>query len=293
MHIVEAKTVLTPQNGLNIYKGGPQRCIFSPLRAAGSHVDNFDDVEVRKNADGMLESVLRKKRNKGVIIMGTLADPYVPEEEELELTRKCLFVIKRYDFGVSITTKSSLIRRDLDILEEINEKTKAVVTIPFPTTDSALSMKIDPDMAPVSERIKLIEELSSRNIPVIVQIMPILPYINDTEESVTSVLNIAAGFGAFGIEYGEMRFTLSPGSREYFYKCLEERFPEHLDEYVDKFKEVMKIRTEEIASQNIKDLMPLVAEFCFRRDMLYSQEEVRNFRRGYENKQAGEQLSFF
>ncbi len=293
MHFTEAKTILTPQNGLNIYRGGSNiRCIYSPLRNTSSHVDDFEDVEVKENADSLLAVALKKKRNKTMIIMGTLADPYVPEEEKLELTRKCLFEIKRYDFGVSIRTKSNLILRDIDIIAEINEKTKAVVTIPFPTTDSRLSRLIDPDMAAVSERTRLIEELSLRKIPVVVAIEPVVPHINDTEEGVLSILNIAAGFGAFAVEYGDLKFTLSPGSREYFYQCIEERFPEVKPKYKDGYNKSMNVKTEEIASSNRKYLIQEIEEFCEKRNLIFDQEMIRNYKRKYENKQSGEQLYF-
>ncbi len=293
MHFTEAKTILTPQNGLNIYRGGPNiRCIFSPLRNTSSHVDDFEDVEVKENADSLLAVALRKKRNKTMIIMGTLADPYVPEEEKLELTRKCLFEIKRYDFGVSIRTKSSLILRDIDIISEINEKTKSVITIPFPTTDSAISGRIDPDMSPISERIKLLEEFSLRKVPVIVAIDPVVPYINDSEEGIRSILNIAAGFGAFAIEYGDLKFTLSPGSREYFYDVIDERFPEVRDRFFDKYKESMNIKTEEIVSNNRKYIIQEINEFCEKRDIIADQSMIVDYRRKYENKQSGEQLFF-
>ena len=293
MHFTEAKTILTPQNGLNIYRGGPNiRCIYSPLRNTSSHVDDFEDVEVKENADSLLATALKKKRNKTMIIMGTLADPYVPEEMKLELTRKCLFEIKRYDFGVSIRTKSASIKRDIDIISEINEKTKAVVTIPFPTTDNRISGLIDPDMSAVSERTLLIEELSRRKIPVIVALDPIIPHINDTEESVLSVLSIAAGFGAFAIEYGDLKFTLSPGSREYFYKCIDERFPEVKPKYKDGFNKAMNVKTEEIASSNRKYLIQEIEEFCEKRSLISDQDMIRDYKRKYENKQSGEQLFF-
>ena len=289
MHYTDAKTILTPQNGLNVYRGGPNNCIYSPLRNVSSHVTDFDDVEVKRNADALLAGVLRKKRNKSMIHMGTLADPYVDEERDTELTRKCLFEIKRYDFGVSIKTKKSLVLRDIDILCEINKNTKCVITIPFPTTDSELASLMDPDASAVSERRKVLEAFSLKKIPVIVAIEPIVPLVNDTVEGLISTLSIAAGFGAFAIEYGDMKLTLGNGSKEYFYKCIRERFPS----VAPKYKENKSVKTEELVSPNAKELLKVADDFCMKRDLMHEPEDIALFRRSYENKQRGEQLSIF
>ena len=105
MYTIEAKTILTPQNGLNVYRGVTDHCLVSPVRAKTSRVEKPEDVEVTENAGSLLAYSLRRKRSRGMIFAGGLSDPYNPLEEKFELMRDCLRVLDRYDFGISITTR--------------------------------------------------------------------------------------------------------------------------------------------------------------------------------------------
>lgn len=108
---------------------------------------------------------------------------YIPIENQLKHTRKCLELIERYGFGVSIQTKSDRILRDLDLLKKINEKTKAVVQITLTTYDEDLCKIIEPNVCTSKRRFEVLKIMRDNNIPTVVWLDPILPFINDTEEN--------------------------------------------------------------------------------------------------------------
>lgn len=125
MHEVIAKSILSPQNGMNLYRGCLHGCIYCDARSTCYQMDHaFEDIAVKVNAPKLLEDALRRKRKRCMIGTGAMSDPYLPIEKELKLTRKCLELIDEYGFGLAIQTKSDLILRDLDLLKSINKKTK-------------------------------------------------------------------------------------------------------------------------------------------------------------------------
>ena len=99
---------------------------------------SFEDIEVKRDAAQILESQLRRKRKRCMISTGAMCDPYIPLEEELQITRQCLEIIKRYGFGLAIQTKSNCILQDLDLLKAINSNNKCVVEMTLTTYDDSL-----------------------------------------------------------------------------------------------------------------------------------------------------------
>lgn len=139
MHEVKAKGILSPRNGMNIYRGCTHGCIYCDARSTCYRMSHeFEDVEVKINAPELLEQALRRKREKCMIGTGAMSDPYQHLEKNLRLTRRCLELIDEYGFGLAIQTKSDMILRDLDLLERINRKTKCVVQMTMTTYDEEI-----------------------------------------------------------------------------------------------------------------------------------------------------------
>ena len=114
MHEVNVKGILSAKNGMNIYRGCLHGCIYCDSRSLCYQMKHkFEDIEVKANAVELLENALRRKRNKCMIGTGAMSDPYMPIEEKLGNMRKCLEVIERYGFGVTMITKSTKVLRDL------------------------------------------------------------------------------------------------------------------------------------------------------------------------------------
>ena len=128
MHYKQYKAILSPQNGMNIYRGCSHGCIYCDSRSKCYQMEHdFEEIEVKTNAPEMLEAALKYKRKKCMIGTGAMTDSYIPLENELQYTRRCLEIIDKYGLGIAIQTKSNRILRDIDLLKSINAKTKCVV----------------------------------------------------------------------------------------------------------------------------------------------------------------------
>ena len=124
-HEVMAKGILSANNGMNLYRGCTHGCIYCDSRSTCYQMNHdFEDIAVKANGLELLEDALRRKRSKGMIGTGSMSDPYMPLEEELKYTRRALELIRRYGFGATLITKSDLVLRDLDLLQEINSRTR-------------------------------------------------------------------------------------------------------------------------------------------------------------------------
>lgn len=226
MHFVQAKGILSKNNGMNIYRGCSHGCIYCDSRSkCYGFTHAFEDIEVKENAPELLEKALRSKRQKCMIGTGAMCDSYLHIEETLGLTRKCLELIDRYEYGVAIQTKSNRILRDLDLLQSINEKAKAVVQMTLTTYDEELCKKIEPNVSTTRQRFEVLMECKKRGIPTLVWMTPILPFINDTAENIRGLLEYCLQAEVKGIMFWGMGVTLRDGDREYFYHALDQKFP--------------------------------------------------------------------
>jgi DNA repair photolyase len=194
----------------------------------------FEDIEVKENSLELLKKELIK-RPPAMIGTGAMTDPYVPLEKNLEYVRKSLELIYRYGFGFTCITKSDLVLRDLDLLKKINEKTKAVIQVTITTADDDLCRILEPNVCPTSRRVEVLETLRDEGIPTIVWLCPILPYINDNEENINSILDYCIDANVRGIWCHGMGLTLREGNREYFYQKLDEHFPGLKEKYIENY----------------------------------------------------------
>jgi DNA repair photolyase len=226
MHFRQAKGILSAQNGMNIYRGCTHGCIYCDSRSKCYQIlHDFEDVEVKSNAPELLEAALRGKRAKCMIGTGSMCDPYMHCEEQLRLTRRGLEVIDRYGFGLAIQTKSNRILRDLDLLKKINGNSKCVVQMTLTTHDESLCRILEPNVCTTLERVEALKILRDNNIPTVVWLSPLLPFINDTEENLRGILNHCIDAKVYGILCFGIGVTLREGDREYFYAQLDRHCP--------------------------------------------------------------------
>lgn len=289
MHFVQAKSLLSPKCGMNIYRGCTHGCIYCDSRSECYQMKHdFEDIEVKENAPILLEQELRRKRYACMIGTGAMCDPYMQCEEKLGLTRKCLEIINKYGFGVSVQTKSGLILRDKELLAEINRKGKAVVNITLTTFDDKLCRIIEPKVCPTSERFEVLREFQRLEIPTVVWLTPILPFINDTEENIAEIVKGCGQCGVKGIiTFGSFGLTLRKGDREYFYEHLDKDFPGIKEKYVNRYG-----LDYELPSPNNKKLMGVFSELCKKYGIMTDTGEIFRYLHSFEER-TGEQLSFF
>ena len=288
MHFVNAKGILSAHNGMNIYRGCTHGCIYCDSRSTCYQMKHdFEDIEVKQNAPELLEDALRRKRSKCMIGTGAMCDPYMHCEEKLGLTRRCLEIIDKYQFGVALQTKSDLVLRDLDILKRINKHSKAVVQMTLTTYDENLCKIVEPNVCTTKRRYEVLKMLQQEGIPTIVWFTPILPYINDTVENVRGILNYCFDAGVKGIlTFGDGGMTLRDGDREYYYSALDRHFPGLKNIYIKKFG-----LNYEIPSDKGTYLMSIVRNECKSHGVMFNQNEIFTYMHEYPKK--FEQLSLF
>jgi DNA repair photolyase len=289
MHYKEAKGILSPTNGMNIYRGCTHGCIYCDSRSRCYQMDHdFEDVEVKINAPELLEDTLRRRRRKCMIGTGGMSDPYIPLESELELTRKCLEIIDKYGFGLAIQTKSARILRDLDLLKSINEKSKCVVQITLTTYDESLCRILEPHVSTTYERFETLKILRDNSIPTVVWLCPILPFINDTEKNLRGILGYCADAGVRAILCWGMGVTLREGDREYFYMKIDEHFPGLRKKYHEKYG-----FSYEIGSDNSEYLMRIFHDFCDSNGIMTGNDRIFEYMHEFPEEPDMDQRSFF
>jgi DNA repair photolyase len=247
---------------------------------------DFEDIEVKANAAAVLEAQLLRKRGPCMIGTGAMCDPYIPLEEELRLTRQCLEIIGRHGFGLAVQTKSVRILRDLDLLKNIHEKSKCVVQMTLTTFDENLCRIVEPRVSATAQRLAALETFRDAGIPTVVWLCPILPFLNDTEENLRGILDGCVRAKVKGILCFSMGVTLREGSREYFYRNLDERFPGMKERYLCAFGNAY-----ECLSPGHARLREIFRDVCRRHGMMYRPDEVFAYLRRFEQKER--QLSLF
>lgn len=287
MHYADYKTILSPQNGMNLYRGCTHGCIYCDSRSKCYQFEHdFEDIEVKRDAVNLLEQQLHRKRQPCMIGTGSMCDPYIPLETELQITRQSIEVIERYGFGLAILTKSTRLLRDLDLLKRINERTKCVVQTTLTTYDEALCKKIEPNVSSTRERFEMLMTLKDAGIPTVVWLCPILPFINDTEENLLGLLDYCARAGVKGILNFGFGVTLREGDREYFYAALDRDFPGVKQHYIRTFGNAYICN-----SPNNARLLEIFRRACKQHGILYQPEEVFQYLWTFESKQK--QISLF
>ena len=290
MHFADAKGILTANGGrcgMNIYRGCTHGCIYCDSRSKCYQFTHpFEDIEVKQNAPELLEKALRSKRKKCMIGTGSMSDPYMHCEKDLNLTRKCLEIIRDNEFGLAIQTKSDLILRDIDLLDEINRTAKCVVQITLTTYDDDLCRILEPNVCNTKRRIEVLEKMQERGIPTIVWMTPILPFINDTEENITSILNECVRTGVKGVIDFGMGLTLREGDREYYYAALDKHFPGMKERYISRYG-----NSYELQSPNAKVLTKCFRSICKDNGIMSSPDDCFAFMQELPEKYP--QMSIF
>lgn len=286
MHYVKVMGILSPSNGMNLYRGCSHGCIYCDSRSKCYQMNHdFEDIEVKENALELLEAALRRKRKRCMIGTGAMTDPYLPLEKKLGYTRKALLLIEKYGFGVALQTKSDLVLRDLDILRQINEKTKAVVQMTLTTADEKLCRIIEPNVSTANERFEALKALRDAGIPTVVWLCPVLPFINDTEENIRTILGMCVEAGVRGVLCFGMGLTLREGNREYFYRQLDIHFPRLKERYIREYG-----NNYMVDSPRSTELMRLFHRICEENGILHSNDQIFEYLRKFEEKNAAEQL---
>ena len=287
MHFIEAKHILSSHNGMNIYRGCSHGCIYCDTRSdCYGFKHDFEDIEVKINAPELLEQALKSKRCKCMIGTGSMSDPYLHIEKDLKLTRKCLEVIEKYGFGVTILTKSDLILRDLDLLVKINQKARCVVQMTLTTYDENLCKLIEPNVATTKRRFEVLKILQKHGIPCVVWLCPILPHINDNLDNLKGIMQYCIDADVKAIVNFGFGVTMRDGNREYYYHHLDKTFKGLKRLYHKQYQ-----NSYNLLSPNHPVLLHYFKETCYRHQIICDVEACFQYLNYFP--QEYEQLSLF
>lgn len=267
---------------MNLYRGCCHGCIYCDSRSDCYRVEDFDTVRVKENALAVLRDDLRRKLRPGIVGMGAMSDPYNLFERELELTRNALSLLDAYGFGVTLATKSDLVVRDIDLLRFIQSRAPVLCKLTLTTADDALAAKLEPRAPSPTRRLEAVRALSRVGIPVCILLMPVLPFVEDTEENVLAVTEAAAEAGARYI-YPAFGMTQRQGQRSWYLDRLEAAFPgrglreKHEKRYGDRYV---------CTSPRARRLWEVFSRRCGELGLLYEMRHITaNYQRGYEDRQ--------
>ncbi len=246
---------------INPYRGCEFGCKYCYARYTHEFMEMWDGKDFERkiyakvNAPELLRAELREARDKGFpIALGTATDPYQPAEKQFDITRRMLQVFADFEgLEFSITTKGVLILRDLDLLQVISRKHRFSVHVTVTTTDEHLARLLEPRAAPPAKRLEAVKALAAAGIHVGVNAMPILPGLNDSNESLEGLARSARDAGAKFL-YGNVLF-LMPSAMKQFMPFLEEEFP-HL---VRRYRRLYA-RSAYLNGEYKEQMMKLVAE---------------------------------
>lgn len=289
MHFVNAKSILSAKNGMNLYRGCSHGCIYCDSRSKCYHIEHdFEDIEIKANAIELLENALKRKRTKCMLGTGSMTDPYIPLESEIGNVRKALALANQYGFGFTLITKSDRVLRDLDLLKSINDKTKCVVQMTLTTYDENLCKKIEPNVSTTKERVEVLKKLNEAGIPTVVWLCPILPFINDTEQNIRGILEYCIEANVYGVICFGMGLTLRDGSREYFYNQLDRLFPHLKEKYICTYGMQYQLN-----SPRSTTLMKLFHNICEDNNILHDNSKIFEYLNTFEEKNSPVQLNLF
>lgn len=222
---------------LNPYRGCEFGCKYCYARYSHEFMEMWDGLDFERkifakvNAPELLRQELRRARDKGLpIALGTATDPYQPAEKQFGITRSLLEVFAEFEgLDFSITTKGTLILRDLELLRTIAARHHFSVHITVTTLDERLARLLEPKAPPPTKRLEAISVLARAGIHVGVNVMPILPGLTDSEHSLDRLASNAAQAGARFMPASIL--FLMPSAMKQFMPFLEREFPKLVKRY--------------------------------------------------------------
>lgn len=258
MHQKQVKSVLNKQKqrdswflteySVNAYEGCSCNCLYCYIRGS-KYGENMDDgLAVKSNVLEVLERQLRAKAKKGqygFVVVGSATDAYLHHEEKWQLTEGMLKLCLKYRFPVFISTKSTLILRDMDLLKQIDEAAilpddlqrtlgrGVILSTSISSMNDQITNMLEPGAATPVERLKILRQLKQHGFLCGVNAIPILPWISDTEEELEKIISSARDHGADYILVGGLTLfgKNATDSKTLYYEFLKRYDPSLIPEY--------------------------------------------------------------
>lgn len=236
---------------LNLYSGCSFNCLYCYIRGSKYGTNMAEALSIKDNAIDILQkqlSLRAKQKAYGFIVLSSATDPYLQFEKEEQLTRRALEVILQYRFPVHIITKSDLVTRDFDLLQEINEKAilpddlsgklpGTIISFSFSTTDDTIAKVFEPGATPPSKRLQTLATTTNAGFLCGVSMMPLLPYITDNGDQLAEMYTAFKAAKAHYVLPATLTlFGNTPGdSKQMMLRAVEKHYPHLLDKYLSFF----------------------------------------------------------
>lgn len=238
---------------VNPYEGCNCNCQYCYTRGSRYGENMEEKLAVKINALEVLEKQLRnraKKKEYGIVALGSATDAYIQHEADYKLTRGMLELLLEYRFPVFISTKSTLITRDIELLKAIDKaailpadlegrlQRGVILSVSVSTIDETIAGMLEPGAAAPLKRLAILQQLKDEGFLVGVNAIPVLPYISDTEEELEKIIAASRSHGAGYILFGSLTLfgNESADSKTLFYKFLERYDPALVKKYEQLYK---------------------------------------------------------
>ena len=233
---------------INPYEGCGFNCTYCYVHGSKYGENLAEKIVIKKNAAAILDKQLSnraKKNDYGFIAVGSSTDAYMQIEEEVGLTRELLQIIFKHRFPVFISTKSELIKRDFDLLKQIDENAilpedlkqdpgrGVIIAFSFSTLDEKLARQIEPGAPAPQKRLETLKLCSENGFLCGVNAMPLLPFITDTDEELKKIIVAAKQYGANYILVAGLTLfgNEERDSKQLVFKFLRNNYPDLLEKY--------------------------------------------------------------
>jgi DNA repair photolyase len=226
---------------VNPYRGCEHGCIYCFARPYHEYLGLSLGLDFETKIFAKIDApeLLRKKLSSPrwepvVLVMSGITDPYQPLEAKLQITRRCLEVLRDFRNPIAIITKNHLVTRDIDLLSELASHQAAAVNVSITSLDNELARKMEPRASTPAKRFAAVEALSRAGVPVNVMVAPIVPALNEHE--IPSILKRAAEAGARTAAFTIVR--LPYGVKDLFQTWLHEHFPDRAERVLSHIRDI-------------------------------------------------------
>jgi DNA repair photolyase len=235
-------------HAINPYRGCEFGCRYCYARYTHEFLEMTPEdferkIYFKQNDAWLLTQELKRLKPGTEISLGTATDPYQPLERKLEITRSLLEVFARHGgFRLGIVTKSTLVERDIDVLEQVAQTNTLSVHLTVTTISTKLARVLEPRAPRPDLRMRTVAQLREAGLRTGVMCSPLMPGITDSRRSITGVAKAAAAAGASFFTAGAL--FLKPCSLPTFLAFVREHFPDQLAAYERRYAKSAFVSSE-------------------------------------------------
>ena len=218
----------------NIYRGCEHNCKYCFAQYSHKYMETenfFEEIFVKANADLILRKEFKKRKwRKFPVNVCGVSDCYQPEEKTYKIMPKVIKSFIDYKNPLVITTKSTLILRDIELIKELNEVSEVTILVSVSTLDEEKRKLIEPNAAPTIERLEMLKQFKEIGCKTAVLLMPIMPYLSDSDENLDTIFKTIKEYNLGAIITGILH--LRGNTKNVFFSFLKESYPDLLDKYI-------------------------------------------------------------